>query len=221
MFSALRSIDLEIRAGELVAIVGKSGSGKSTLLNMLGGIDRPSSGSVAVGGKAIQDWIENQLAAWRGRTVGFVFQFFQLLPTLTAAENVILPMDFCRMLPVRERRKRALDLLERFGVRQQADKLPSSLSGGEQQRVAFARQPSARYYHSLRYGLHPFELAARLNFQFALSANKSFQILEFVESRGYINAAFLRTRGKELRRMAARKCFKCQEHRCVPPLVRS
>lgn len=139
MFSALRSIDLEIRAGELVAIVGKSGSGKSTLLNMLGGIDRPSSGSVAVGGKAIQDWIENQLAAWRGGTVGFVFQFFQLLPTLTAAENVILPMDFCRMLPVRERRKRALDLLERFGVRQQADKLPSSLSGGEQQRVAIAR----------------------------------------------------------------------------------
>lgn len=139
MFSALRSIDLDIRAGGFVAIVGKSGSGKSTLLNMVGGIDRPSSGSVAVGGTAIQNLTENQLAAWRGRTVGFVFQFFQLLPTLTAAENVMLPMDFCRTFPVRERRKRALDLLDRVGVAQQADKLPSALSGGEQQRVAIAR----------------------------------------------------------------------------------
>jgi putative ABC transport system ATP-binding protein len=139
MFSAVRSIDLDIRAGDFVAIVGKSGSGKSTLLNMMGGIDRPSSGSVAVGGTAIQDMTENQLAAWRGRTVGFVFQFFQLLPTLTAAENVMLPMDFCRTFPARERRKRALDLLDRVGVAQQADKLPSALSGGEQQRVAIAR----------------------------------------------------------------------------------
>jgi putative ABC transport system ATP-binding protein len=138
-FSAVQSIDLEIRAGDFVAIVGKSGSGKSTLLNMMGGIDRPSSGSVVVGGITIQDLTENQLAAWRGRTVGFVFQFFQLLPTLTAAENVMLPMDFCRMLPARERRKRALDLLDRVGVARQADKLPSALSGGEQQRVAIAR----------------------------------------------------------------------------------
>jgi len=138
-FSALRGIDLEIQAGGFVAIVGKSGSGKSTLLNILGGIDHPSSGSVTVSGAAIQDLTENQLAAWRGRKVGFVFQFFQLLPTLTSAENVMLPMDFCRTFPPRERRKRALDLLDRVGVAQQADKLPSSLSGGEQQRVAIAR----------------------------------------------------------------------------------
>jgi putative ABC transport system ATP-binding protein len=138
-FSALRGIDLEIQAGEFVAIVGKSGSGKSTLLNMVGGIDHPSSGSVIVGGTAIQGMTENQLAAWRGRKVGFVFQFFQLLPTLTTAENVMLPMDFCRTFPPRQRRRRALDLLDRVGVAQQADKLPSALSGGEQQRVAIAR----------------------------------------------------------------------------------
>ena len=138
-FSALRGIDLEIKAGEFVAIVGKSGSGKSTLLNMVGGIDHPSSGNVTVGGTAIQALTENQLASWRGRKVGFVFQFFQLLPTLTAAENVMLPMDFCRTFPPRERRKRALDLLDRVGVAPQADKLPSALSGGEQQRVAIAR----------------------------------------------------------------------------------
>jgi putative ABC transport system ATP-binding protein len=138
-FSALRGIDLEIKAGEFVAIVGKSGSGKSTLLNLLGGIDHPSSGSVTVAGAALQELTETQLAAWRGRKVGFVFQFFQLLPTLTSAENVMLPMDFCRTFPPRERRKRALDLLDRVGVAPQADKLPSALSGGEQQRVAIAR----------------------------------------------------------------------------------
>ena len=138
-FSALRGIDLEIKAGEFVAIVGKSGSGKSTLLNILGGIDHPSSGSVTVAGAALQELTETQLAVWRGRKVGFVFQFFQLLPTLTSAENVMLPMDFCRTFPPRERRKRALDLLDRVGVAQQADKLPSALSGGEQQRVAIAR----------------------------------------------------------------------------------
>jgi len=138
-FSALRGIDLEIKAGEFVAIVGKSGSGKSTLLNMVGGIDHPSSGNVTVGGTAIQALTESQLASWRGRKVGFVFQFFQLLPTLTAAENVMLPMDFCRTFPPRERRKRAFDLLDRVGVAPQADKLPSALSGGEQQRVAIAR----------------------------------------------------------------------------------
>jgi putative ABC transport system ATP-binding protein len=138
-FSALRDIDLEIRAGEFTAIVGKSGSGKSTLLNMLGGIDRPSSGSVMVGGMATGSLTENQLAAWRGKTVGFVFQFFQLLPTLTAVENVMLPMDFARAIPARERRARALDLLSRLDVAEQADKLPSALSGGQQQRVAIAR----------------------------------------------------------------------------------
>ncbi|HEY4764501.1 MAG TPA: ABC transporter ATP-binding protein [Candidatus Sulfotelmatobacter sp.] len=138
-YTALRNVDLEIGAGEFVAIAGKSGSGKSTLLNMMGGIDRPSSGSVEVNGTAIHEFGENKLAGWRGRNVGFVFQFFQLLPTLTIAENVILPMDFCHTFPVKERRKRAFDLLDRVGVVLHADKLPSALSGGEQQRAAIAR----------------------------------------------------------------------------------
>ena len=138
-FAALKEIDLEIRGGEFVGVVGKSGSGKSTLLNMVAGIDRPSSGSVAVAGTEIHALSENTLAAWRGRNVGFVFQFFQLLPTLTAAENVMLPMDFSKIIPLRERRKRAVALLDRVGVERQADKLPATLSGGEQQRVAIAR----------------------------------------------------------------------------------
>jgi len=138
-FAALKDIDLEIRPGQFVGIVGKSGSGKSTLLNMVAGIDRPSAGSVAVAGTEIQSMSENKLASWRGRNVGFVFQFFQLLPTLTAAENVMLPMDFSKSVPLRERRKRAVALLERVGVGLQADKLPATLSGGEQQRVAIAR----------------------------------------------------------------------------------
>jgi len=138
-FSALRGIDLEVQSGEFVAIVGKSGSGKSTLLNMVAGIDKPTSGSVAVGGAPIEGMTENQLAAWRGRTVGIVFQFFQLLPTLTAVENVMLPIDFLGTLPARQRRGRALDLLGRVGVAGEADKLPSAFSGGQQQRVAVAR----------------------------------------------------------------------------------
>ena len=138
-FAALKQIDLEVKPGEFVGIVGKSGSGKSTLLNMVAGIDRPSSGSVAVAGTEIQDLSENKLAVWRGRNVGFVFQFFQLLPTLTVAENVILPMDFSGTVPFRERRKRAVALLESVAVGAQADKLPATLSGGEQQRVAIAR----------------------------------------------------------------------------------
>ena len=138
-FAALKQIDLNVEPGEFVGIVGKSGSGKSTLLNMVAGIDRPSSGSVAVAGTEIHDLSENRLAIWRGRNVGFVFQFFQLLPTLTAAENVMLPMDFSGTVPFRERRKRAVALLERVAVGAQADKLPATLSGGEQQRVAIAR----------------------------------------------------------------------------------
>ena len=138
-FAALKSINLDIASGQFVGVVGKSGSGKSTLLNLVAGIDRPSSGSVNVAGTEIHDLSENKLALWRGRNVGFVFQFFQLLPTLTAAENVMLPMDFARSLPFRERRTHALALLERVGVGAQADKLPATLSGGEQQRVAIAR----------------------------------------------------------------------------------
>ena len=139
MFSALSDVDVEIRGGEFVGVVGKSGSGKSTLLNMIAGIDRPSSGTVTVAGIPIHTLSENKLAAWRGKNVGFVFQFFQLLPTLTAAENVMLPMDFCKTFPLRERRKRAIALLQRVGVGPHADKLPTTLSGGEQQRVAIAR----------------------------------------------------------------------------------
>lgn len=138
-FLALKDIDLAIGQGEFVSVVGKSGSGKSTLLNLMGGIDRPSSGTVRVGGAAIEAMSENQLAIWRGGNVGLVFQFFQLLPTLTVLENVMLPMDFRGTLAPRERRGRALALLDRVGVAEQADKLPSALSGGQQQRVAVAR----------------------------------------------------------------------------------
>ncbi|HEX7330849.1 MAG TPA: ABC transporter ATP-binding protein [Pyrinomonadaceae bacterium] len=138
-FAALKDVNLEIQPGQFVGVVGKSGSGKSTLLNLVAGIDRPSSGSVAVAGTTIHGLSENKLAVWRGRNVGFVFQFFQLLPTLTAAENVMLPMDFSGAVPFRERRKRAVALLERVAVGAHADKLPATLSGGEQQRVAIAR----------------------------------------------------------------------------------
>jgi putative ABC transport system ATP-binding protein len=138
-FTALRGVDLRVAAGEMVAVIGKSGSGKSTLLHLTGGIDDVTSGSVIVGGTAVQALTGKPLALWRGRTLGFVFQFFQLLPTLTAAENVMLPMDFCGVLAGRQRRPRALELLERVGVAGHADKLPSALSGGEQQRVAIAR----------------------------------------------------------------------------------
>ncbi len=138
-FAALRGIDLDVRMGEFVAVVGKSGSGKSTLLHLVAGIDRPSGGVVSVAGTSLAGLSQDRLASWRGRTVGVVFQFFQLLPTLTAVENVMLPMDFCGRFPARGRHARALELLERVGVPEQADKLPSTLSGGQQQRVAVAR----------------------------------------------------------------------------------
>jgi len=138
-FTALKGFELHADAGEFIAIVGKSGSGKSTLLNILTGIDSPTSGEVLVDGTPVHALNQNQIAAWRGRTVGIVFQFFQLLPTLTVAENVMLPMDFCNMFPTRERRTRAMRLLEQVGVVDQAAKLPTALSGGQQQRVAIAR----------------------------------------------------------------------------------
>jgi putative ABC transport system ATP-binding protein len=139
LYPALRDIDLEIGAGEFVALVGKSGSGKSTLLNLIGGIDRPSEGEVIVAGAAVHQVPENSLARWRGKTVGVVFQFFQLLPTLTIAENVMLPMDFCNVRPARQRRAHALELLDLVEIADQAYKLPSALSGGQQQRAAIAR----------------------------------------------------------------------------------
>jgi putative ABC transport system ATP-binding protein len=138
-FPALRGIDLEVGAGEFVGIVGRSGSGKSTLLNLIAGLDRPSGGTVTVSGCDLSGLGHDRLAAWRGRSVGVVFQFFQLLPTLTVAENVMLPMDFCNTVPPRERRARAASLLEQVGIGAQADKLPATLSGGEQQRAAIAR----------------------------------------------------------------------------------
>ena len=138
-FLALKEVDMQADAGEFVAVVGKSGSGKSTLINMITGIDTPTSGDVFVAGTPVHAMDQEQLAVWRGRHVGVVFQFFQLLPTLTVAENIILPMDFCNTFPVNERRERALSLLEKFGSAEQADKLPADLSGGQQQRAAIAR----------------------------------------------------------------------------------
>jgi putative ABC transport system ATP-binding protein len=138
-FSALSDISLEVQPGEFVAVVGKSGSGKSTLINLITGIDSPSSGEIHVASSQIHALGQEQLAVWRGKNVGVIFQFFQLLPTLTVIENVMLPMDFCNTYPPRERRPRALSLLEKLGIAEQANKLPSDLSGGQQQRAAIAR----------------------------------------------------------------------------------
>lgn len=138
-FVALKGVDLRVDTHEFVAVIGKSGSGKSTLINMITGIDRPSSGQVFVGDTAVHKLSEGQMAVWRGKHVGVIFQFFQLLPTLTLVENVMLPMDFCNMYSMRERRERAMQLLEHVGMADQANKLPSAVSGGQQQRVAIAR----------------------------------------------------------------------------------
>jgi len=138
-FRALNGIDLSIDRSEFVGIIGRSGSGKSTLMNMITGIDRPTSGEVRVGDTPVHQLSENQMARWRGRNLGIVFQFFQLLPTLSVLENVTLPMDFCRAWPLRERRTRALALLEMVDMVEHAYKLPAALSGGQQQRVAIAR----------------------------------------------------------------------------------
>ena len=138
-FHALREVNLKIGRRQLVAITGKSGSGKTTLLNLIAGIDQPSSGRVVVNGAQIDHMPERTLAPWRGANVGIVFQFFQLLPTLTVVENVMLPMDFCNSFPKTSRRKRALQLLEMVDIANHADKLPAALSGGQQQRAAIAR----------------------------------------------------------------------------------
>ncbi len=138
-FTALKDINLQIDSGEFVAVIGKSGSGKSTLINMFTGIDRPTSGQVLIGDTAVHTLGEGKLAEWRGRNIGVIFQFFQLLPTLTVIENVMLPMDFCNMYSMRERRERAMHLLEQVEMARHAHKLPSAVSGGEQQRVAIAR----------------------------------------------------------------------------------
>ncbi len=138
-FTVLKSIDAEFKPGEFVGVIGKSGSGKSTLINMITGIDRPTSGEVIIGDTEVHRLSENQLAIWRGRNLGIVFQFFQLLPMLTLLENIMLPMDFCNMYSPRQRKERALELLRMVEMEEHAYKLPTAISGGQQQRVAIAR----------------------------------------------------------------------------------
>jgi putative ABC transport system ATP-binding protein len=142
-YRALRGIDLTVEAGELVAVVGPSGSGKTTILNMITGIDRPTAGAVTVAGMRLDTMNEEQLAVWRGQNVGIVFQFFQLLPTLSALENAVLPLDFAHRGSKRERFDRATHNLELVGLTDKLDHLPAELSGGEQQRVAIARALAA------------------------------------------------------------------------------
>ena len=138
-FIALDDVDLTIDTREFVAVVGKSGSGKSTMINMITGIDKPTSGDVIVSKTAVHTLQEGPMAEWRGRNVGVIFQFFQLLPMLSVVENVMLPMDFCDMYDSKEREGRALQLLEQVDMVDHAYKLPSEVSGGQQQRVAIAR----------------------------------------------------------------------------------
>jgi putative ABC transport system ATP-binding protein len=135
----LKGLSFDVKDGEFVSIVGPSGNGKSTLLNMITGIDRPTDGAVIVTGKEVHKMSENKLAIWRGENVGIIFQFFQMLPALSLLQNVILPMDFARKYTPKERRERAMHLLEMVGLDDQAHKLPSMVSGGQQQRAAIAR----------------------------------------------------------------------------------
>jgi putative ABC transport system ATP-binding protein len=138
-YHALKGIDLTFRRGDFAAIMGKSGSGKSTLLNMLTGIDHPTSGSVRVETAQLHRMNEGQLAVWRGKAMGIVFQFFQLLPTLSILENTLLAMDYANAYPREEREARAHELLHLLGLEEMADKLPAALSGGQQQIAAIAR----------------------------------------------------------------------------------
>jgi putative ABC transport system ATP-binding protein len=136
---ALNDVDLQVYPGEFVAVVGKSGAGKSTLINTITGIDRPTSGEITIGGTSILHLKEDQLARWRGKNLGVVFQFFQLLPNLNLIENISMAMDICDTYPVREHKQRALELLDQVGIAEHAYKIPSKISGGQQQRVAIAR----------------------------------------------------------------------------------
>lgn len=138
-FVALKDITLHIRSGEFLAVVGKSGSGKTTLANLMTGIDSASAGHVVASGTALTGMSEDDLTRWRGKNVGVVFQFFQLLPTLSVIDNIMLAMDFVGIIPNGERQPRALSLLQRLGIETQANKLPIDLSGGQQQRAAIAR----------------------------------------------------------------------------------
>lgn len=136
---ALRNINLKIREGEFVTVVGKSGSGKTTLLNMLTKVDTQSDGTIEIAGRNIDSITESEANRWRGSNLGIVFQFFQLLPTLTVIENILLPMDMVNEIDKSERKKRAIELLVKVGLHSHSDKFPFELSGGEQQRCAIAR----------------------------------------------------------------------------------
>jgi len=138
-FVALKNIDLCFRKGEFVSIMGKSGSGKSTLINMIAGIDYPTAGSVSIGGSELNRMSESDLAVWRGKTLGIVFQFFQLLPTLTILENIMLPMDFCNVFMPSEREEKAMEILKLLDISDLADELPTAVSGGHQQIAAIGR----------------------------------------------------------------------------------
>jgi putative ABC transport system ATP-binding protein len=138
-FKALKGIDLRVKAGNFISVIGKSGSGKSTLINMLTGIDRPSRGKMFINNAAIHEMSEEQISIWRGTNIGIVFQFFQLLPTLTAVENILLAMDFSGKIPIQERPGKALQVLERVGMANYVHALPGDLSGGQQQVIAIAR----------------------------------------------------------------------------------
>jgi ABC-type lipoprotein export system ATPase subunit len=138
-FPALKGITVCFYRGEFVSVVGKSGSGKSTLVNMITGIDHPTSGSVRIGDTDVHTLNENKMSIWRGRNLGIVFQFFQLLPMLSLLENVVLPMDFCNMFAPEAREPRAMELLQMVGLGDFAHQLPSAVSGGQQQSAAIAR----------------------------------------------------------------------------------
>lgn len=138
-FAALKSVNLKVDSGKFVAILGKSGSGKSTLLHIIAGIDSASSGEVSVNGTDVHRLNQEDLANWRGKNIGIVFQFFQLLPTLTIKENLLIAMDFCKVIPRSMRNERAETLLRQFGLSTYANQLPIHLSGGQQQRAAIAR----------------------------------------------------------------------------------
>jgi len=138
-FPALKGIDMTIGRGEFIAVMGKSGAGKSTLVNMLTGIDKPTSGQIWIGGEPVHSMNETEIARWRGQNLGVVFQFFQLIPTLTVLQNVVMPMDFANLYSRQERYERAMELLERVEIAENAHKLPTAVSGGQQQRVAIAR----------------------------------------------------------------------------------
>jgi putative ABC transport system ATP-binding protein len=136
---ALRGIDLRVNEGEFLVVTGKSGAGKTTLVNMITGLDRSTAGEIWVSGTPVHRMGPERAARWRGRTVGVVFQSFELLPTLTVLQNVTLPMDFAGRYSIRRRRERAMHLLEQMDIAAHARKLPAAVSGGQQQRVAIAR----------------------------------------------------------------------------------